>query len=512
VRAAKGSSSNLDPRGAWKSGAFGTGRGMTRHPKLGAVERRLALLLNFLTCRTSYKISGALERSRALSRRTQMTRPNGVSTLYAYDPLSRLTSVLHQLSGSTIDGATYTVDNAGNRIAKTDQRTAVTSNYSYDPIYELTQVLQGTNTTESYSYDPVGNRLSSLGVSPYNYNVSNELTSTPNATYTYDANGNTLTKVDSTGTTSYTWDFENRLTSVTLPGSGGTVSYRYDPFGRRIYKSSSGGTSVYAYDGDNLIEETNSSGAAVARYSQGLNIDEPLAMLRSSATSYYHVDGLNSVTSLSNAAGSLAQTYTFDSFGKTTNSTGSLTNPFQYTAREFDTETGLYFYRAKYYDSTAGRFLNEDPIRFGGGANFYRYVFNNPARLTDSNGLSSRDVQRIMEACKKCTKAMSDQGRRLPGSGVPMGWLNDFTYWFSKKRESCYGQAQLAQPCLENPSTPYDDKWSFHIVTIWLGTHRIVEGYSSNLSDPVVVCDPWLNETYTYPSLGQTLLPNNNQE
>ncbi len=62
-------------------------------------------------------------------------------------------------------------------------------------------------------------------------------------------------------------------------GLSETVSFKYDPFGRRIYKSSSSGTSIYAFDGDNLIEETNSSGAAVARYSQSLNIDEPLAML-----------------------------------------------------------------------------------------------------------------------------------------------------------------------------------------------------------------------------------------
>ncbi len=79
----------------------------------------------------------------ALSRRTQLTRPNSVSTLYAYDNLSRLTSALHQLSGSTIDGASYTVDNAGNRTAKTDQRAGVTSNYTYDAIYELTGVTQG---------------------------------------------------------------------------------------------------------------------------------------------------------------------------------------------------------------------------------------------------------------------------------------------------------------------------------------------------------------------------------
>ena len=114
------------------------------------------------------------------------------------------------------------------------------------------------------------------------------------------------------------------------------MTFVYDPFGRR--------TSIYAYDGNNLVEETNSSGAAVARYAQTQNIDEPLAMLRSGATSYYHADSLGSISSLSNAAGSIVNTYTYDSFGKLTNSSGSLTNPFRYTGREFDSETGLYYY------------------------------------------------------------------------------------------------------------------------------------------------------------------------
>jgi RHS repeat-associated protein len=325
----------------------------------------------------------------ALSRRTHMTRPNSITTNYSYDNLSRLLSVLHQSGSTTLDGATYTVDNAGNRTAKTDQYANVTSNYTYDPIYELTQVTQATNTTESYTYDAVGNRLSSLGVSPYSVNVSNELTSTPSTTYTYDANGNSLTKVNSSGTTTFAWDFENRLSSVTLPGSGGTVSFKYDPFGRRIYKSSSSGTSVFAYDGDNLIEETNSSGTVAARYSQGLNIDEPLAMLRSSTTSYYQADGLGSITSLSSGAGALSQTYTFDSFGKQTASSGSLTNPFQYTARESDAETGLYYYRARYYDPQGGRFISEDPLAFEAGSDFYVYVMNNPIYGIDPSGLDT---------------------------------------------------------------------------------------------------------------------------
>jgi RHS repeat-associated protein len=116
-------------------------------------------------------------------------------------------------------------------------------------------------------------------------------------------------------------------------------------------------------------------------------------MLRSGATSYFHADGLGSVTSLSNAAGTIANTYTYDSFGKLTASTGSLVNPFQYTARENDSETGLYYYRARYYDPAAGRFISEDPINFFGGENFYRYVYNSPVGLTDPMGLSANDVK-----------------------------------------------------------------------------------------------------------------------
>jgi RHS repeat-associated protein len=315
----------------------------------------------------------------ALSRRTQMTRPNNVATNYSYDNQSRQLSVLHQLSGSTIDGATYTVDSAGNRTTKTDNRANVTSNYGYDAIYELLQTTQGGTTTESYTYDPVGNRLSSLGVSPYSNNTSNELTSTPSASYTYDNNGNTLTKTASGSTTNYTWDYENRLTSVVLPSTGGTVTFKYDPFGRRAQKVFTQGstttTTNYAYDGNNSVQDVDQNGNLLARYTETQSIDELLAESRSGTTNYYEADGLGSITTLSSSAGALANTYTYDSFGKLTASTGSITNRFQYAAREFDSETALYFFRARYYDPNSGRFLSEDPIEFGGGdVNLYRYV------------------------------------------------------------------------------------------------------------------------------------------
>lgn len=263
----------------------------------------------------------------------------------------------------------------------------VTSNYTYDAIYQLTQVTQANNTTESYSYDAVGNRTASLGVSSYTTNASNELTATSNATYTYDGSGNTLTKTVGSNTTTYAWDYENRLTSVTLPSTGGTVSFKYDPFGRRIEKVWPTFTSIFAYDGDNPVETVNSSGTAVARYTQTQNIDEPLAELRSSTTSYYEEDGLGSVTSLTTSSGTIANTYTYDSDGKLTASSGSVPNPISYTGREFDSETGLYYYRARYYDPSVGRFIAEDPIQFAGGMNFYSYVSNNPVEIRDPLGL-----------------------------------------------------------------------------------------------------------------------------
>jgi RHS repeat-associated protein len=318
----------------------------------------------------------------ALSRRTSLTRPNGVNTSYTYDAVSNLLSVLHKLGTTTLDGASYTYDPANNRKTRTDNRTNVTLTYAYDNLYQLLSAKQGTTTKETYTYDPVGNRLSSLGVSPYVNNTSNELTSTPSASYTYDNNGNTLTK---SGGTMYGWDAENRLTSAVVPGTG-TVTFKYDPSGRRIQKSSPLGTVNYIYDGPNLLEELDGSGNVLAKYTQDLGVDQPLAELRSGTTSYYQQDGVGSVTALSNPAGALANTYTYDSYGKLAASTGTIVNQFRYTGREFDGETGLYYYRARYYDPTAGRFSGQDPLRFGSGTNFYSYANNSPTTLNDPSG------------------------------------------------------------------------------------------------------------------------------
>ena len=274
--------------------------------------------------------------------------------------------------------------------------------------------------------------------------------------------------VNSSGTTTYAWDFENRLTSVVLPGSGGTVSFKYDPFGRRIYKSSSAGTSIYAYDSANLVEEVNSTGAAVARYSDGTNVDEPLAELRSGTTSYYEADGLGSVTSLSNAAGAITNNYTYDSFGNLVASSGSLVNSFRYTGREFDTETSLYFYRARYYDPNAGHFLTEDPARSPVQPNRYRYVRNSPPNRIDSSG-------------------MTDQPPYPPGM------------WGRYRGCKLVGQFSLTLWTSETNKTPTSD-WNF--VTSY---EEGPEGLGEEIGVPTAVITCLWSRTYTAELWGHVL-------
>jgi len=141
------------------------------------------------------------------------------------------------------------------------------------------------------------------------------------------------------------------------------------------------------YDGDNAIEELSATGTSTARYTQGLGIDEPLEVFESNASYYYHADGLGSVTELTKKNASTVNTYFYDTFGDDSPaSSETVANPFHYTARERDSETKLYYYRARYYDPLFGRFLSEDPLRFQGGMNLYAYARNRPTSLVDPTG------------------------------------------------------------------------------------------------------------------------------
>jgi RHS repeat-associated protein len=143
----------------------------------------------------------------------------------------------------------------------------------------------------------------------------------------------------------------------------------------------------YVYDNEDIILEYDGTNTLQASYTHGPGIDEPLIMERGGQSFFYHTDGLGSITDLTDSTGAVIQSYVYDSFGNVINQTGSVVNTYTYTGRELDSESGLYYYRARYYNPTIGRFLQEDPIGFLGGINKFVYTLNNPINFTDPSGL-----------------------------------------------------------------------------------------------------------------------------
>jgi RHS repeat-associated protein len=133
----------------------------------------------------------------------------------------------------------------------------------------------------------------------------------------------------------------------------------------------------------------NGQDSITANYTHGPGIDNPLMMNRAGKNYYYAKDGLGSVTALTDSTGNVVHEYKYSVYGEIVEENGdSVENPFTYTSRELDRETGLMYYRARYYESGLGRFLSEDPVGFkAGDVNFYRYVGNQPVVFVDPFGL-----------------------------------------------------------------------------------------------------------------------------
>jgi RHS repeat-associated protein len=139
-----------------------------------------------------------------------------------------------------------------------------------------------------------------------------------------------------------------------------------------------------AYDVSNILRR---------KYIYGPCTDEPISMIEAAGsyagTYYYHFDGLGSVVGLTNSSGNTVEVYEYDVYGRLGASDASHPNRFMFTGREYDKETGLYYYRARYYNPQIGRFLQTDPIGYGDGMNWYRYCWNNPIGMSDASGRTS---------------------------------------------------------------------------------------------------------------------------
>jgi len=162
-------------------------------------------------------------------------------------------------------------------------------------------------------------------------------------------------------------------------------------------------TTTFTYDGDQVIAEYDGSNNLLRKFVYGPGIDEPVCMIDvtdDDKVYYYFYDGLGSIAGLSDAVGNLVERYTYDVFGKPTitDSDGvqlgrsDVNNPYMFTGRRYDSESGTYYYRARQYDSTIGRFMQVDPLGYEDGLGIYQYCWNNPIMANDPFGEATYDI------------------------------------------------------------------------------------------------------------------------
>lgn len=348
----------------------------------------------------------------AAGQRTVRAFENGVNTYYTNDAAGQLVALAHVKTngGSVLVQINYgynAVANPTNRMESFTGFNSATDVYAYDSTDQLTNVnYSGGARVVGYNYDPMGNltnKLDNTNTTTFTANNLNQLATLNGTNLTYDAKGSLLTRPG----WSYTWNAKNQLTVAeqTNPAEGSKkMTFAYDGKNRcakrRTYTYTSGNWSLTLdtclyYDKWNLVEERDGSGSVIAAFANGPVMDEILAKLTSTNTVFYHGDAQNSTLVLTDASANVAERYRYDAFGlpslydstfsPLSSSLYGIRHLFQ--GREWLAEVKLNDHRNRHYSPEMQRWISRDPIQELDDIHLYRFVFNSPASLVDPTGL-----------------------------------------------------------------------------------------------------------------------------
>jgi len=431
--------------------------------------------------------------------------PGGTQRQYGYDGLMRLNSIAvkdqAQVQNSQLGSLMqygYGFDKMDNIVSKTTQDGAY--GYSYDALYRLKNVGTPAETdNESFTYDPVGNRLSYNGSAEWDYSINNELSSTSDHIYQYDANGNTVVGwAVPTGATTpvemhYTYDVDNRLIEVRDAGDNLIAQYAYDPFGRRLKKTVGWAapteSTYYFYSDEGLIAEYDKDGLQQKTYGYkpgSTFTTDPQWMKQGRAYYYYQNDHLGTPQLLTTASGTVVWSAQYTAFGKAELTASGVENNLRFPGQYYDAETGLHYNYHRYYDPSTGRYVTADPIGLrGGDANLFAYVANDPINWLDPFGLwkcgknstckPNDDMDKALKCLDKCAKNGGSKAEEVTVTGANGGHADlgrnsncglsrdimekCFKECFTKVNDKSYGQEE------ENDPKKYPGSTHFHLTT-----------------------------------------------
>jgi fibro-slime domain-containing protein/RHS repeat-associated protein len=346
----------------------------------------------------------------------------GQST-YEYNGANAMTHILHaNAAGAALAEYDYARDAAQQILTRV--LSSQTTNYAYDPTGQLIGAdYSDDQPDESYSYDMNGNRT----MPGYATGPGNRIQSDLPYNYEHDPEGNVVLRTETaTGvTTSYVYDHRNRLiNAVDHDGVGNitqAVEYIYDAGNHRIGKSVGGTTTHFRLNGENAWSELDQQASTSGRYLLGFGLDEMVCRYTPSrGVDWYLSDNLGTCLQIADENGNVVEQSRLEAFGRTIDMPTVPHDRFLFTGREADAETGLYYYRARYYIPGDGRFACEDPVGFmSGDLNLYRYVRNRPVSLSDPTGLSAEEEGLIMGFVQRSVSLLSRQ------PAVSLQWIEE---------------------------------------------------------------------------------------
>ena len=344
--------------------------------------------------------NGTIAYTRDANGRVMTRSVNGTNTVtYAYDAAGNLTSAA--LGAANV---TRTYDQR-NLLVSNARSNGVAGTYTFDAVGRILTMSEKTGSTpifsRTFTYDGAGEIIDnavdmglplSTAAATGTFDADNEVTAFGSTTYTSDADGHRLTEVGASGNTTYTWDARGRvLQGSTAPGGGIASTFVYDFAGNMIQKRviSSGSDSLQHYILDDLsnISWRCTSGegdSSVISILDGRKPDDIIAVVQGTTTVFPLVDQVLSQAAVTDGSGNVVGREFYEPYGAGTVS--GTTSLFQFTGK-LPVNANLYYDHARFYDSTTGRFLSEDPKGAqGGDANLYRYSANNPISFADPTG------------------------------------------------------------------------------------------------------------------------------